>query len=70
MNKKAGCYALYRGDEFVDVGNLNELANKYHTSVKTLRFKATPTYAARTGYSDTIRVYKLIESVTGDDGCV
>lgn len=67
MNKKTGCYALYRGDEFVDVGNLNELANKYHASVKTLRFKATPTYAARTSYSDTIRVYKLIETTSGGE---
>lgn len=33
MNKKPGCYALYRGDEFVD-----KLANKYHISVKALRF--------------------------------
>ena len=66
MNKRTFWYALYRGDEFVDVGTLRELAKRHHTSVRTLRFKATPTYAARTSYADTIRVYILTDSVGGE----
>ncbi|MFT8424939.1 MAG: hypothetical protein ABF682_00700 [Liquorilactobacillus sp.] len=67
MDRRICWYALYRGDEFVDVGTLNELAVRHHTSIKTLRFKATPTYAARTTYSDTIRVYKLVDSAGGEN---
>ncbi|MDV7757429.1 hypothetical protein [Liquorilactobacillus mali] len=67
MNRKTYWYALYRGDEFVDVGTLRELAVRHHTSVKTLRFKATPTYAARTDYADTVRVYKLGNFFGGEE---
>ncbi|MCP0885748.1 hypothetical protein LB941_00185 [Ligilactobacillus sp. WILCCON 0076] len=69
MSNKVAYYALYRGDEFVDIGTLNELASRYHTSVNTLRFKASPTYAARTRYVDTIRAYKLNETQGGEDSC-
>ena len=37
-------YALYRGDEFLDIGTIKELSKRYNISVKTLRWYSTPCY--------------------------
>lgn len=38
MRKKE--YALYKGDEFIDIGTVEELAEKLNTTVKTIRWYA------------------------------
>lgn len=57
----SGLYALYRGDEFVDVGTAEELAMKRGISPKSLRFKATPAYHRRASDS-AVKAYRI-----GDD---
>ncbi|KRM96057.1 hypothetical protein FC19_GL001124 [Liquorilactobacillus aquaticus DSM 21051] len=62
MARKASIYALYRGDCFIDVGTLPELAQRNKLAIGTLLFKASPTYAQRTKYEGTVRVYKIEQS--------
>ena len=38
-------YALYKGDEFLDIGTADELSQKYDLTVKTLHWLATSTRA-------------------------
>lgn len=59
MKRIEACYALYRGDQFIDIGTAKELAEKRGISVKSLRYKATPTYHKRTSYTDAVRAYKI-----------
>ena len=40
-------FALYRGDEFVDVGTAEEIAKRLGCKPDTIRFYATPSYQAR-----------------------
>lgn len=64
MARRRSIYTIYRGDEFIDVGTLNELSQRNNVSIATLQFKATPTYVKRTKYKNTIRVYKVNEEET------
>ena len=41
-------YALYRGDEFLKIGTLEELANYLKVERRTILFYASPTYLKRT----------------------
>lgn len=41
-------YALYKGDELLDVGTLEYLAKKFNVKIKTLLFYQTPTQKKRT----------------------
>ncbi len=41
-------YALYKGDELLDMGTLKYLSNKYKVKIKSLLFYGSPTYAKRT----------------------
>ena len=36
-------YALYRGDEFIDIGTKYELSAKYGIDIKTIAWCSTPT---------------------------
>ncbi|RVU73504.1 hypothetical protein EJK20_07670 [Lactobacillus xujianguonis] len=51
-------YAMYRGDEFVDVGTIKELAERSHLSPVTLRYRATPG-ATRRDKGHSVLLYKL-----------
>lgn len=46
MNK-IKTYALYKGDEFIDIGTTKELAEKIGVSETSIRFYSTPTYVKR-----------------------
>lgn len=41
-------YALYKGDEFIDLGTKEYLANLLKVKVKTILFYSSPTYKKRT----------------------
>ncbi|MFZ7175793.1 helix-turn-helix domain-containing protein [Streptococcus hyovaginalis] len=41
-------YALYRGDEFIDIGTRYELAEMIGVAPQTISFYASPTYQKRT----------------------
>ena len=45
MNK---IYALYKGDEFIDIGTIDYLANLLKVTKKTIMFYSSPTYLKRT----------------------
>lgn len=44
---RAATYALYRGDELVDVGTARELAGRLGVTVEYVRWMATPTARRR-----------------------
>ena len=48
MNKMRD-YALYKGDKFIDVGTLKELAQRQGIKYKSIIFYGSPTYQRRTG---------------------
>lgn len=62
MARKKSLYTIYRGDCFIGVGTLTELSKQQDISEQTLLFEATPTYAARTNYENSLRVYRLTDS--------
>ena len=47
--RKSKDYALYRGDEFIDLGPIKEMAKRLHIAEKTLRFYSSPTHCERVG---------------------
>lgn len=56
--RKVQCFALYRGDEFVDVGTVRELAERRGVSKATIRFLASRSYHARSRYG-ALRAYRI-----------
>lgn len=48
MNK---IYALYKGDEYLGMGTIKELAKIHGVKHRTIRFYLTPTYKKRCGSS-------------------
>ena len=59
--KKTVCYAVYRGDTFIDLGTAEYLANKLKMKVDTLKFHARPVYKRRVKgiYQDNLIVIKI-----------
>ena len=43
-------YALYHGDNFIDLGTRDYLAKLLGVTVKTISYYATPTYQKRNDY--------------------
>lgn len=52
-------YALYKGDELLDVGTLQYLTKKFNVKIKTLLFYQTPTQKKRTSERKGRRLVKL-----------
>ena len=40
-------FALYKGDEFIDLGTAKELAKKYNLKPETIRHLSTPSHRRR-----------------------
>lgn len=55
-------YAVYRGDQFIDIGTLEELATRLNKKSRTLYFYSTPTYHKRIKNSDKSLVLFKIDS--------
>lgn len=45
--KKLTEYALYKGDEFIDLGTVRELAKKYNVTEEYIRFISSPAHKKR-----------------------
>ena len=45
-------YALYRGDELLDVGTANEIAKRRNVKPETIRFYATPSYQRQSKFKN------------------
>lgn len=44
----AACYALYKGDAFIDLGSKSYLAKKLGVNEETIAFYMSPTHRKRT----------------------
>lgn len=44
---KPKIYALYKGDKFIDLGTIKELAERQHVSVSSILYYQTPAYKKR-----------------------
>lgn len=51
MNKKE--YALYKGEELLEIGTIKEIAKKQGLRTATIRFYMSPTYMRRRAKSKT-----------------
>lgn len=59
-DKAKQVYALYRGDEFIDVGSAAELAERHGIKPETIRWMSTPSYHKR-GSAEKLMAYKIEE---------
>lgn len=53
-------YALYRGEEFVDVGTADELAERHGIKPESVRFMSTPSFHKH-GTDEKLMAYKIEE---------
>ena len=51
-------YVMYRGDQFIDLGTVAYLAEKYHKKKKSLRFLATPSAHKRSA-KNSLLLYRI-----------
>ena len=61
MKKNNKAYALYKGEECLGIGTLEELAEQLKISRKTMVFYATPTYKKRVKKGINRRVLVRVE---------
>lgn len=54
MGRKKQEYALYKGDEFIDLGTIEEIAKRLKVAPRTVRYFSTSAYK-RKGKDDTNR---------------
>lgn len=57
--KKKKYYALYKGDKFLDIGTLEELASLLDVKKRTINFYSTPTYIKRNAKGNNYVVVKI-----------
>ena len=62
-NKKVD--AIYKGDKFIDLGTMDELANKLNVKKRTIQFYAAPTYAKRNHKNNYVVI--KVEDVDDDE---
>lgn len=65
MKKKY--FALYKGDEFIDLGTAKELADKYNVTPKYIRFLSTPSNKKRIANYKKKNINSLISVKIEDD---
>lgn len=58
-------YALYKGDELLAMGTIDEIAEKLGTSVTAVRFIGSPHYESRTNAGKARRLVKIEEEAVG-----
>lgn len=44
---KKSIYAIYQGDEFLDLGTIKEMAEKFNVRRQTITYWASPSYKKR-----------------------
>lgn len=67
MSTNNKLYAIYRGDEFIDLGTLEELAERRHVRVDSIRFLASPSNFKKGNIEKRLAAY-VIEGVY-DERC-
>ncbi len=58
MPRNNSIYAVYKGEENICDGTLQEIAERLHTKIRTVQFYASPTYKKRIK-SDGLCVIKI-----------
>lgn len=53
------CYALYRGDRFIDLGSIAYLAKRMGVSEATIRYYGSPTYRKRGSYENRLLLIRI-----------
>lgn len=61
MSRKKYVYALYKGDEFIDLGTLEELAKKEGVKPHTIAYYQTEAYKRKAKNNENRRVLIKIE---------
>ena len=61
--RKENCYALYKGDLFIDLGTIKELSQRLGITTTTLKFYTSKVYQMRSEQknSDNLRILIKIE---------
>jgi hypothetical protein len=67
--RKQSCYALYKGDEFIDLGTITELSQRLNIKEQTLWFYTSKVYEKRSEQknSDNLRILIKIEENDYDE---
>jgi hypothetical protein len=67
--RKQSCYALYKGDEFIDLGTITELSERLNIKEQTLWFYTSKVYEKRSEQknSDNLRILIKIEENDYDE---
>lgn len=58
-------YALYKGDEFIDLGTIQEIAKRQKVAPNTIRYYQTPEYKSR-GLGKDSKKRKVLIKLEGD----
>jgi hypothetical protein len=61
MGRKKQIYALYRGDEFINLGTIEELARYEKVKPRSIRYLQTPAYKKKFKEDNNRRVLIKIE---------
>ena len=64
---KPSVFALYKGDEFIDVGTLREISARQHLTVSTLRYLATNAYRRRLKDVDDSKIVVRLDVKEGEE---
>lgn len=54
-------YAIYKGDEFIDLGTIAELAERRHVRAERIRDMARPSYHRKVNEETSVLAYKIEE---------
>lgn len=67
MARKLNIYALYKGENFIDMGNINELSKRLNIKKTTLYFYMTPAHKKRGDIHNHYSGYKVLVKVNDID---
>jgi hypothetical protein len=67
--RKENCYALYKGDKFIDLGTIKELSERLGITTATLWFYTSKAYEKRSEQknSDNLKILIKIEETDYDE---
>jgi hypothetical protein len=67
--RKENCYALYKGDRFIDLGTIKELSERLGITTATLWFYTSKAYEKRSEQkkSDNLKILIKIEEIEYDE---
>lgn len=69
MSRKCkGIYALYKGDRFICMGTVEEIAEKMGVSIRTIRFYASPVYQRR-GRGERGNCRRVLVKILDEEEC-